>query len=121
MLFSRQANSQKTSVWSDHRIIILGFAILGAFGSACPEAVIDERDLRAVIDPEILGKLLDEVISENPIAVAELREGNEEPINYWIGQVMKKTGGRTHSGTLNKIIVINSYKTSQSKTNFPLF
>jgi aspartyl-tRNA(Asn)/glutamyl-tRNA(Gln) amidotransferase subunit B len=69
-----------------------------------PEIIIKEKDLNPVEDDHILGRILDEVMAENPEAVDSLKEGKKEAMNFLIGQVMKKTKGKAHGGKLNQMI-----------------
>lgn len=69
-----------------------------------PETIIKEKGLTPIEDDHILGKILDEVMAENPEAVESLKEGKKEAMNFLIGQVMKKTKGRAHGGKLSQMI-----------------
>ena len=61
-----------------------------------PNSIIDEKGLKPIQDTDLLVKILDEVISENPEAVGQIRKGLTKPIDFLIGQVMKKTSGRAN-------------------------
>jgi aspartyl-tRNA(Asn)/glutamyl-tRNA(Gln) amidotransferase subunit B len=57
------------------------------------ESIVEERGLRQVSDAGELGKVLDEVIGENPGPVGQFRAGKEGVLGFLVGQVMQKTGG----------------------------
>jgi aspartyl-tRNA(Asn)/glutamyl-tRNA(Gln) amidotransferase subunit B len=69
-----------------------------------PEAIVSERDLRPIEERGVLEALLEEVMAENPDAVASVKQGKTESIHFLIGQVMKKTQGKAHAGKLNQIV-----------------
>jgi aspartyl-tRNA(Asn)/glutamyl-tRNA(Gln) amidotransferase subunit B len=47
-----------------------------------------------VDDPAVLGPIIDEVIQRSPDEVAKLKAGQEKLIGYFVGQVMKASGGK---------------------------
>jgi aspartyl-tRNA(Asn)/glutamyl-tRNA(Gln) amidotransferase subunit B len=55
--------------------------------------VVARLGLRQVSDAGELGTWADEVIAENPDAVARFRDGKEGVIGFLVGQLMKKAGG----------------------------
>jgi aspartyl-tRNA(Asn)/glutamyl-tRNA(Gln) amidotransferase subunit B len=55
--------------------------------------IVEEKGLRQVTDSAALEGVVDEVMSENPGPVEQLRGGKEGALNALIGQVMKKTRG----------------------------
>jgi aspartyl-tRNA(Asn)/glutamyl-tRNA(Gln) amidotransferase subunit B len=69
-----------------------------------PESIINRRGLKPIQDEERLERVLNEVMSENPEAVKKIREGMTNPIDFLIGQVMKKTEGKANPKKLREII-----------------
>jgi aspartyl-tRNA(Asn)/glutamyl-tRNA(Gln) amidotransferase subunit B len=69
-----------------------------------PESIINKRGLKPIQDEERLERVLNEVMAENPEAVKKIREGMTNPIDFLIGQVMKKTEGKANPKKLRKII-----------------
>ena len=57
------------------------------------DAIVERRGLRQVSDAGELGAIADEVIAENPDAVAKFRAGKEGVIGFLVGQVMKASSG----------------------------
>ena len=47
---------------------------------------------------------MDEVIAENPAAVADVRAGEQKAIGFLTGQVMKKTRGQANAGLVQQLI-----------------
>jgi aspartyl-tRNA(Asn)/glutamyl-tRNA(Gln) amidotransferase subunit B len=59
-----------------------------------PTAIVEQRGLAQIIDPELIGKLTREVIEENPAQTQTYLDGKSTIIQWFIGQVMHKTSGR---------------------------
>ena len=61
-------------------------------------AIVDERGFRQISDTAELDRpIVDEVIADNPKAVADYRAG-KPTIGFLVGQVMKATGGQANAG-----------------------
>ena len=43
-------------------------------------------------------------LAQNPEAVAKIKEGNKKPVDFLIGQVMKKARGKADPAALTKLI-----------------
>jgi aspartyl-tRNA(Asn)/glutamyl-tRNA(Gln) amidotransferase subunit B len=69
-----------------------------------PETVIESKGLKPIQDSGALGKVVDEVLAQNPEAVAKIKGGNKKPVDFLIGQVMKKTHGKADPAGLAKLI-----------------
>ena len=69
-----------------------------------PDAIVEEKDLKPVQDNGVIEPLIEKVIDENPGTVAKIREGNPEPVNFLIGQVMRKTNGRADPKKVREIL-----------------
>ncbi len=69
-----------------------------------PESIINRRGLRPIQDEKQLERVLSEVMSENPEAVEKIRGGMTNPIDFLIGQVMKKTEGKANPKKVREII-----------------
>ncbi|MFH1561654.1 MAG: Asp-tRNA(Asn)/Glu-tRNA(Gln) amidotransferase subunit GatB [Patescibacteria group bacterium] len=57
------------------------------------------------LDPKKLASVVGEVITQNPKAVADYRQGKTQVIGFLIGQVQKKTGGRAHPDQTRQTLV----------------
>ncbi len=69
-----------------------------------PEEIIEERGLKPIVDERELEQLVVEAIEAHPDAARKIQEGSPEPVNFLIGQIMKRTNGRAHAGKLRQII-----------------
>jgi aspartyl-tRNA(Asn)/glutamyl-tRNA(Gln) amidotransferase subunit B len=73
-------------------------------GEGTADAVIQARGLRQITDVSAIEAVVDEVIAANPSQVAEYLAGKDRLIGFFVGQVMKATGGRANPGQVNAIL-----------------
>jgi aspartyl-tRNA(Asn)/glutamyl-tRNA(Gln) amidotransferase subunit B len=73
-------------------------------GGAEADAVIAERGLRQITDSAAIERVIDEVISQNPGQLAEYRAGKDKLFGFFVGQVMKATGGKANPAQLNELL-----------------
>ena len=69
-----------------------------------PAALVKERGLEAVSDTGALEAAADEVIAANADNVARYRAGEEKILNFLMGQVMKKTGGKASPAVVRDLL-----------------
>jgi aspartyl-tRNA(Asn)/glutamyl-tRNA(Gln) amidotransferase subunit B len=75
------------------------------FGTgASPESIIEEKGLRPLSDTGLLENKINEVVDENPGVVDKISAGETKPIDFLIGQVMKKTKGRADAKIVKDLI-----------------
>jgi aspartyl-tRNA(Asn)/glutamyl-tRNA(Gln) amidotransferase subunit B len=55
--------------------------------------IVKQTGLEKISDKTMLGKIIDEVLTQEPNAVKEAKE-NPQTINYLVGKVMQKTKGK---------------------------
>jgi aspartyl-tRNA(Asn)/glutamyl-tRNA(Gln) amidotransferase subunit B len=68
------------------------------------ESVIAEKGLTPIHDVNALDRLVDEVIAEHPEVVEKIRGGSAKPVDFLIGQVMRKTRGKANPNKLRKVL-----------------
>ncbi|NLP44303.1 MAG: Asp-tRNA(Asn)/Glu-tRNA(Gln) amidotransferase subunit GatB [Peptococcaceae bacterium] len=66
--------------------------------------IIKEKGLAQISDEETLGKIVDEVIAQNPKSVADYQSGKKNALGFLVGQVMKATKGQANPGLVNKLL-----------------
>ncbi len=69
-----------------------------------PEAVVEEKGLKAVTDEGALKTLVAEVIEKNPKVVEQIRAGKTKAINALLGQVMKATRGTAPPDVVRRLL-----------------
>ena len=79
------------------------FDIMVAEGGE-PDAIIEARGLRQMSDSGELERLVDEVIAANPTQVEQFRAGKTKLLGFFVGQVMKATGGKANPQQLNDLL-----------------
>ena len=66
--------------------------------------IVAEAGFRQISDTSALQATVDEVIAENPDAVADIRAGEKKAVGFLTGQVMKKTRGQANAGLVQRLI-----------------
>ncbi len=69
-----------------------------------PEAIVEEKGLKQITDTGPIEAAIEQVMSDNPGKVEEYRGGKDKLIGWFVGQVMKQTGGKANPGMLNELL-----------------
>ena len=70
-----------------------------------PEAIMTERGLEAVSDSGVIDGVVDEVIANNADGVANVKAGDDKPLNFLMGQVMKATQGKANPAEVRAALI----------------
>jgi aspartyl-tRNA(Asn)/glutamyl-tRNA(Gln) amidotransferase subunit B len=73
-------------------------------GEGSADEIIEARGLKQITDSSAIESVVDAVIAANPGQVAEYKSGKDKLIGFFVGQVMKETGGKANPGQVNKIL-----------------
>ena len=73
-------------------------------GDTDPQKIIDEKGLKQQSDPKELEKIVDKVINENQDKVKEFKSGKDKLFGFFVGQVMKISGGKANPKLVNEIL-----------------
>ena len=68
-----------------------------------PGAIVEERGLKQVTDTGAIEAVVDAIIAANPKQVAQVKE-KPKTMGWFVGQVMKETGGKANPQAVNKIL-----------------
>ncbi|MBS0589557.1 MAG: Asp-tRNA(Asn)/Glu-tRNA(Gln) amidotransferase GatCAB subunit B, partial [Proteobacteria bacterium] len=79
------------------------FAAMWA-GEGDADAVIEQRGLKQISDSGALAAAIDAVLAEYPTQLADFRSGNEKLLQFFVGQVMKRTRGQANPQQLNTLL-----------------
>ena len=67
-------------------------------------AIVEEKGLKQETDTGAIEKVVDEVLKENPDKIAEYRGGKDKLFGFFVGAVMKKSGGKANPGMVNDLL-----------------
>ena len=66
--------------------------------------IVEEKGLKQVTDTGAIEKVIDEVIAANADKLAEYRSGKDKLFGFFVGQVMKASGGKANPAMLNDLL-----------------
>ncbi len=73
-------------------------------GEGTADEIIEAKGLKQITDSSAIEAIVDKVIEANPGQVAEYKAGKDKLIGFFVGQVMKETGGKANPGQVNAIL-----------------
>ena len=68
-----------------------------------PRAIVEQRGMKQVTDTAAIEKVVDDIVAKNPDKVADAKS-NPKAIGWFIGQVMKSSGGKASPQAVNDIL-----------------
>ena len=69
-----------------------------------PQEIVEEKGLRQISDESVINGFIDEVIKNNPDNVKKYKDGNEKLFGFFVGQVLKSSGGKANPKVVNKLV-----------------
>jgi aspartyl-tRNA(Asn)/glutamyl-tRNA(Gln) amidotransferase subunit B len=73
-------------------------------GAGDADTIIEQKGLKQISDSGALEKAVEDVIAANPTQVEQYKGGQEKLLGFFVGQVMKATGGKANPKQVNEII-----------------
>jgi len=73
-------------------------------GEGDADTVINDRGLRQVTDNAAIEAMVEEVIAANPGQLEQYRAGKTKLMGFFVGQVMKASGGKANPQQVNEIL-----------------
>jgi aspartyl-tRNA(Asn)/glutamyl-tRNA(Gln) amidotransferase subunit B len=67
-------------------------------------AVVEEKGLKQITDTGAIEAAVDKVIASAPKQVEQFKTGNEKILGWFVGQIMKATGGKANPAAVNEIL-----------------
>jgi len=67
-------------------------------------AIVEEKGMKQVTDTGAIEKVIDEVMAANGDKVAEYRSGKDKLFGFFVGQVMKASGGKANPAAVNELL-----------------
>ncbi len=69
-----------------------------------PREIVEREGLLQESDESKIGELINTLLAANPDKVAEYRGGKDKLLGFFVGQVMKETGGKANPQVVNKLL-----------------
>jgi aspartyl-tRNA(Asn)/glutamyl-tRNA(Gln) amidotransferase subunit B len=69
-----------------------------------PEKIVEAKGLVQVSDEGSIKKIIEEVLRENPDSVEGYKSGKDKLFGFFVGQVMKKSGGKANPSVVNDLL-----------------
>ncbi len=66
--------------------------------------IVDERGLKQVSDTGEIDAIIARVIADNPDNVAQYKSGKDKLFGFFVGQVIKATGGKANPAVVNELL-----------------
>ena len=68
-----------------------------------PARIVEDRGMKQVTDPGAIEAAVDEIIADNPAQVEKAR-ANPKLAGWFVGQVLKATGGKANPAAVNEMV-----------------
>jgi glutaminyl-tRNA synthetase len=66
--------------------------------------IVEDKGLVQISDPSKIEPIIDEIIAKNPDNVEKFKAGNTKLLGFFVGQVLKATGGKANPQVVNKLV-----------------
>ena len=80
------------------------FAALWQGEGSSIDQIIEERGLVQVSDSSALQPIIEKIVSDNPKQAEQYRSGKTKLMGFFVGQVMKETGGKANPQQVNELL-----------------
>jgi glutaminyl-tRNA synthetase len=70
-----------------------------------PEKIVEDKGLIQISDSSVILPIIDEVIAKNPDNVEKYKNGNQKLFGFFVGQVLKATGGKANPKVVNELVI----------------
>ena len=68
------------------------------------DTIIEAKGLKQITDSGAIEKVIEEVMAANPKQLADYRSGKDKLFGFFVGQVMKVSGGKANPGQVNDLL-----------------
>lgn len=69
-----------------------------------PAKIVEEKGLVQISDTGELEAMADKVLADNPQMVEQYKSGKDKLFGFFVGQIMKATGGKANPAVVNEIL-----------------
>ena len=70
-----------------------------------PSQIVETKGLVQISNPAKIEPIIDEIIAKNPDNVAKFRAGNTKLLGFFVGLVLKNTGGKANPKVVNELVI----------------
>jgi len=70
-----------------------------------PTQIVETKGLMQISDPSKISPIIDKIIAKNPDNVAKFKAGNSKLLGFFVGQVLKNTGGKANPKVVNELLI----------------
>jgi glutaminyl-tRNA synthetase len=74
--------------------------------AANPRQIVEDKGLVQISDPAVISPIIDDIIAKNPDNVEKFRAGNTKLLGFFVGQVLKTTGGKANPTVVNELVAL---------------
>ncbi len=75
-----------------------------ALNGGNPAAIVEAQGLVQISDPAVIAPIIDDVMAKNPDNVEKYKAGNTKLFGFFVGQVLKATGGKANPQVVNDLV-----------------
>ncbi|MEA3498961.1 MAG: glutamine--tRNA ligase/YqeY domain fusion protein [Campylobacterota bacterium] len=69
-----------------------------------PNKIVDDCGLVQISDPAVISPIIADIIEKNPDNVEKYKAGNKKLLGFFVGQVLKNTGGKANPQVVNQLV-----------------
>ncbi|WP_457748143.1 glutamine--tRNA ligase/YqeY domain fusion protein [Sulfurimonas sp.] len=69
-----------------------------------PEAIVEEKGLKQINNPDEILPIIREIMEKNADNVTKYKDGNQKLFGFFVGQVLKATGGKANPQLVNELV-----------------
>ncbi|RLA62729.1 MAG: Asp-tRNA(Asn)/Glu-tRNA(Gln) amidotransferase GatCAB subunit B, partial [Epsilonproteobacteria bacterium] len=66
--------------------------------------IVESKGLVQISDPSVIAPIIDEIIENNADNVAKFKAGNTKLLGFFVGQILKATGGKANPKVVNELL-----------------
>ena len=70
----------------------------------CRYIRLESKGLQQKSDPKELEKIIEKILTENNVKVEQYKSGKDKLFGFFVGQVMKISGGKANPQLVNQIL-----------------
>ncbi len=70
-----------------------------------PEEIVKEKGMEQISDDNVIRELVNKVLDENKAQVDTYKGGKTNIVGFFVGQILKASGGKANPSTTNKILM----------------